>query len=112
MGFVCHLINDILFSQSTMLYCEAKKDENIMKFSNELEVLISNVRGDLLTLKNKIRAPSLIDSVNSSKAILDTLKVLGEELEEISSKARNYAVYQDHFIGALSSTGRRKAMYT
>ena len=94
-----------------MLYCEAKKDENIMKFSNDLETLISNVRGDLLSLKNKIRAPSLIDSMNSSKAILDTLEVLGQELEEISNKARNYSVYQDHFFGALSSTSRRKAMY-
>ena len=95
-----------------MLYCEAKKDESIMRFSNALEVLIRDVRADLFTLKNKIRAPSLIDPVNSSKAILDTLKVLGEELEEISNKARNYTVYQDHFIGALSSAGRRRAMYT
>jgi dynein heavy chain len=95
-----------------MLYCEAKKDENIMKFSNELEVLIGSVHGDLLALKNKIRAPSLIDSINTSKAILNTLEFLGDELEEISNKTRNYAVYQDHFSGALSTTRRRKAMYT
>lgn len=82
-----------------------------MKFCNELEVLIGNVHGDLLTLKNKIRAPSLIDSTNTPKAILDTLGVLGDELEEISNNARNYAVYQDHFIGAMSSSCRRKAMY-
>ena len=95
-----------------MLYCEAKKDENIMKFSNELELLIGQVRCDLLTLRNKIRAPSLIDPINTSKVILDTLRVLGEELEEISNKTRNYAVYQDHFIGALSTGSRRKAVYS
>lgn len=95
-----------------MVYCEAKKDENIMKFSSELDALIGNIRGDLVTLKNKIRTPSLIDSINTSKTVLETLSVLGDELQEISSRARNYAVYQDHFIGALSSTARRKAMYT
>jgi dynein heavy chain len=96
-----------------MLYCEAKKDENIMKFSNELELLIGQARRDLLTLKNKIRAPGLIDSgMSTSKVILDTLRVLGEELEEISNKARNYAVYQDHFFGALSIGSRRRAGYS
>ncbi|XP_028393421.1 dynein heavy chain 6, axonemal-like isoform X2 [Dendronephthya gigantea] len=97
--------------KSTMLYCEAKKDENIMKFSCELDALIGSIHGELVTLKNKIRAPSLIDSINTSKTILETLSVLGDELQEISSKARNYAVYQDHFVGALSSTSRRKAIY-
>ena len=94
-----------------MLYCEAKKDENIMKFSNELEGLVGKVRDDLLALKNRIRAPSLLDSISTSKAILGTLTFLGEELEEISNKARNYAMYQDHFMAALSTGTRRKAIY-
>lgn len=95
-----------------MLYCEAKKDENILKFSHDLEILIGEVHEELVELKNNIRAPNLIDPSNNPVQVSETLKRLGEQLKQISTNARNYARYQDHFRGALSRASRRKALFT
>ncbi|KAJ7369813.1 hypothetical protein OS493_036330 [Desmophyllum pertusum] len=40
--------------KSTILYCEAKKDENIQRYSRALDDLIGTVRRELVIIKNKV----------------------------------------------------------
>ena len=40
--------------KTTMLFCEAKKDDNIMRFSADLDKHVHNLRYHLFDLKNKV----------------------------------------------------------
>ena len=40
--------------KTTLLFCEAKKDENISKFSSDLDQHIHNLRYQLFDLRNKV----------------------------------------------------------
>ena len=75
-------------------------------------MLIDRLRQDLIVLKNKIRAPILIEPSSNHVVVLETLGELGEQLEQIMGNTRNYAIFQDHFRSALSGASRRKAMFT
>ena len=46
------------------MYCEAKKDENIQRYSRALDELINTVRRELVVIKNKVCSPVLLDADN------------------------------------------------
>ncbi|XP_032239531.2 dynein axonemal heavy chain 6 isoform X3 [Nematostella vectensis] len=96
--------------KSTILYCEAKRDENIQRFTRELEELISNVRRELVVIKNKVRSPILLEADNIPQVTIETLKFLSEELEAITTKAKSYASYQERFCNSMSATFQKKAL--
>jgi len=89
-----------------VLYCEAKKDENIRKFSSDLDTLIFNIRSRLMDLKNRVRDPDLLHTDTMSMTALETIRDLQEGVQELSSKARSYASYQERFGSSLSNTKR------
>jgi len=64
----------VLAFQSTILYCEAKKEENIRIFSSDLNSLIRETRFHLMTLKNVVRDPLLISSETMSLVALERIK--------------------------------------
>ncbi|KAK3576323.1 hypothetical protein CHS0354_039732 [Potamilus streckersoni] len=90
--------------KSTILYCEAKKDENIRKFSHDLDSLIYSIVTKLLELKGRVRDPELLHPDSMAVSALETIRILQEEVQELSAKARSYGTYQERFGSSLSSS--------
>nr|XP_018672447.1 dynein heavy chain 6, axonemal-like [Ciona intestinalis] len=95
--------------KSSILFCEAKKDDNILRFSSDLDKHIHELRYQLFDLKNKVAAPNLLSTESLSVVALETVKLLSEEVESLSGKARSYANYQDRFGSSFSNN---KKVYT
>ncbi|XP_067943512.1 dynein axonemal heavy chain 6-like [Watersipora subatra] len=90
--------------KSTILYCEAKKEENIRVFSTDLNSLVRETRFTLMTLRNVVRDPLLISSETMSLVALEKIKGLQDEVQSLSTKVRNYANYQERFGTSLASS--------
>lgn len=94
---------DFVTLKNIILFCEAKKDENIRKFSQDLDNLIYKIRDKLMDLKNQVRDPDLLHIDTNAMGALETIKFLQEEVQELSLKARSYASYQERFGSSLST---------
>ena len=92
------------------MYCEAKRDENIVQFTRALDELIGNVRRELIIIKNKVCSPALLDADNIPQVATEKLKLLKEDLSNLSTKARNYAAYQERFGNSMSSSLQKKSL--
>ena len=69
-----YVISPFYSLQSTILYCEAKKEENIRIFSSDLNSLVRETRFTLMTLRNVVRDPLLISSETLSLVALEKIK--------------------------------------
>lgn len=106
-------LNHCLFRtilQSTILYCEAKKDENIVRYNRALDDLIGTVRRELVVIRNKVCSPALLDADSIPQVATEKLKLMKEDLANLSTKARNYATYQERFGSSMSSSLQKKAL--
>ena len=92
------------------MYCEAKKDENIQKFSVDLERIIENLTRELHQLSNQIRNPSLLDDDMSPSTAMETIAYLKDDLNNLSKNAKNFAAYEDCFARALSTSARKRTL--
>lgn len=92
--------------KSTVVYHEAKKEENISKFSSDLENLISNIRSRITEIKSKVRNPSFLNYETPASIALDSINALQEEVALLSHKARSYASYQERFGSSLQTKSR------
>ena len=81
-----------------------------MLFTRQLDELISSVRRELVTIKNKARSPNLLDEDNIPQVASEKIKYLAEELERLSRKTRNYATYQERFGSSMSNAVQRKTI--
>nr|KAI8735296.1 dynein heavy chain 6; axonemal-like [Biomphalaria glabrata] len=95
--------------KNTILYCEAKKDDNIRKFSSQLDSLIGNIKTSLMDLKIRVQDPELLHVDTHPLSALETTRLLQEEVHILSIKARSYASYQERFGSSLSK--QRKSYY-
>ena len=98
---------DFMTLKNIILYCDAKKDENIRKFSRDLDTLIYEIRNKLTDLKNQVRDPDLLSADTMAVSALETIKYLHEEVQGLSVRARSYASYQERFGSSLSNTKSR-----
>ncbi|XP_041352994.1 dynein heavy chain 6, axonemal-like isoform X2 [Gigantopelta aegis] len=102
--------------KTMILYCEAKKDQNIRKFSSDLESLVMNIQSKLMDLKNRVRDPDLLNSDTMMVSALETIRYLQDEVQSLSLKARSYASYQERFGSSLSKAKKgfigEEYMYT
>lgn len=99
----------IFFPKNAILVGEAKKDENIRKFSQDLDTLIYNIRTKLMEIKNKVRDPDLLSTDIIAVAALSKLDSIQSEVSSLSTKARCYGSYQERFGSSLSNS--KKGMY-
>ncbi|XP_043531479.1 dynein axonemal heavy chain 6-like [Chiloscyllium plagiosum] len=90
--------------KSSVLYSEAMKDRNIIKFQANLEDDISNLYYELLQVKYKVRNPTLLQSETSPQKALEDINALMVEISTIANKARSYSNYQDRFC-TMDNTG-------
>ncbi|XP_069464806.1 dynein axonemal heavy chain 14 [Ambystoma mexicanum] len=87
--------------KSSILFCEARKDEDIIKFSGDLDTYISNLRFELMEFKNKVRNPVLLHADTFPGVAKEIIQNLLDEVVIISNKARSYSSYQDRFGSSM-----------
>lgn len=68
------------------------------------------MRRELVTIKNKVCSPALLDADSIPQVATEKLKLLKEDLANLSTKARNYTAYQDRFGSSMSSSLQKKAL--
>lgn len=100
------LLFHLLF-QTTILFCEAKKDENIRKFSSDLNSLIHNIRHKLVQLQSRIRDPDLLHEDTIAVSALENIRFLQDEVDMLAVNARSYSTYQDRFGSSLHQVRNR-----
>ncbi|XP_023930267.1 dynein heavy chain 6, axonemal [Lingula anatina] len=97
--------------KSTVLFCEAKKEENIRKFSTDLDSLVNDIRFTIMEIKNKVRDPALLHADTIPLAALENIKYLQDQVQTLASKARSYGSYQDRFGSSLSQSKKFSEEY-
>uniref|UniRef100_A0A7M4E560 Dynein axonemal heavy chain 14 n=1 Tax=Crocodylus porosus TaxID=8502 RepID=A0A7M4E560_CROPO len=88
--------------KSTLLICEKKKNDNIIKFSGDLDGYIDSLQFELKKFKNKVRNPVLLLSETLPKTAKEIIQNLVEEAAVIYNKTRSYVRYQDFFYSAIA----------
>ncbi|XP_039385897.1 dynein heavy chain 14, axonemal isoform X4 [Mauremys reevesii] len=88
--------------KSSILICEKVKNDNIIKFSADLDGYFGNLQFELRNFKNKVRNPVLLLSKTSPKTAKEMIQSLVEEAAVISNKSRSYANYQDLFDSSIA----------
>ncbi|XP_063958044.1 dynein axonemal heavy chain 6-like isoform X2 [Lytechinus pictus] len=96
--------------KSTIIYCEAKKDENISKFSDDLNIHIQGLLSEAYDIRNRVTAPTLLSADTLAVVAMENLKLLSDELNAVSGKARSYASYQDRFGSSISTQNKMKGI--
>ena len=87
-----------------MLYAEAKKDDNIRKFSSHLDSLIHDIRSKIIDIKNRVQDPILLHSDTMASTALERMRDLTEEVTSLTTKARSYGNYQERFGSSLTQS--------
>ncbi len=101
--------NVFVFFQTAILYCEAKKDDNIRKYTQDLDSLITKIRAMLIELKNRVLDPELLHADTMASTALETIRSLQDEVRILSVRARSYASYQERFGSSLSQAKKSHA---
>ncbi|XP_074663059.1 dynein axonemal heavy chain 6-like [Tubulanus polymorphus] len=87
--------------KTTILFCDAKKDENIRKFSNDLDTLITDIRFNIIELKNKVLDPELLNHETMAMVALENVRYLQDEVHTLALKIRSYGNYQERFGSSM-----------
>ncbi|CAM4551630.1 unnamed protein product [Caretta caretta] len=88
--------------KSSILICEKGKNDNIIKFSADLDGYFGNLQSELRNFKNKVRNPVLLLSKTLPKTAKEIIQSLVEEAAVICNKSRSYANYQDLFDSSIA----------
>ncbi|XP_071996145.1 dynein axonemal heavy chain 14 isoform X2 [Engystomops pustulosus] len=93
--------------KSAVLFCEAKKDEDIVRFSGDLDQYISHLHFHLMDFKIKVKNPILLDADTFPPEATEVIIGLMEEFEVIANKARCYSSYQERFGSSMTQMKSR-----
>ncbi|XP_038073413.1 dynein heavy chain 6, axonemal-like isoform X3 [Patiria miniata] len=94
--------------KTVIIYCEAKKDENISKFSDDLNSHIQALQAETYDIRNHVQEPTLLSSDTLPVVALENMKLLHDSLSTLTIKARSYASYQDRFGSSISRQSKLK----
>ncbi|KAM6217436.1 dynein axonemal heavy chain 14 [Rhynchocyon petersi] len=83
--------------KTTIKLIETNKDATLAKFRENLEAYVTYLRVDAISLKEKIRSPVLLCACTQVSTALEMIRTLSEEVESLSTKAKTYTSYQNHF---------------
>ncbi|XP_069810836.1 dynein axonemal heavy chain 14 isoform X3 [Dendropsophus ebraccatus] len=93
--------------KSGVLFCEAKKDEDIVRFSGDLDKYISNLHFHLMEFKIKVKNPILLEADTFPLEANEVIVNLLEEFEVIANKAQCYSSYQERFGSSMTQMKAR-----
>ncbi|XP_052105827.1 dynein axonemal heavy chain 6-like isoform X2 [Mytilus californianus] len=90
--------------KNTILYNEAKKDENIRKFSRDLDTLIQQIRSELNKKKEEVKNPDLLSIDTDPGRAINTIEVAQEDVQSLSKRIHSYVTYQERFGSSLANS--------
>ncbi len=89
------------------MYTEAQCEENIRKFSIDLDRMISKAHNEAIDLKIRLLSPRLLSWDVTSSIALENLKLLEEMIQSLIEKAKNYSIYQERFKNTMSQVKKK-----
>jgi hypothetical protein len=89
------------------LYTEAQCEENIRKFTIDLNTLINKVHKDSIELKVRLQSPALLSSDTNIQIANENLTLFQEMIEKLVEKAKNYASFQERFGNTLKQVKKK-----
>jgi hypothetical protein len=90
-----------------LLYTEAQCEENIKKFTIDLNMLINKVHSKAVELKLKLNSSALLSVDTTPQAANENLKLFKEMIEKLIEKGRNYAMYQERFGNTMKQVKKK-----
>lgn len=90
-----------------MLYTEAQCEENIRKFSVDLQFLMNKVRSESVDLKIRLQSPLLLAADTTYQLANENLTLFQEMIENLLIKAKNYGSYQEKFANTMKQVKKK-----
>ncbi|XP_063775070.1 dynein axonemal heavy chain 14 isoform X3 [Pseudophryne corroboree] len=88
--------------KSAVLFCQAKKNEDIIQFSGDLDKYISDLHFELMEFKIKVRNPILLEGDTYPLKAKEIIASLLDEFEILANRARYYSSYQERFGSSIT----------
>ena len=76
----------------------------------DLKNMITELSKYLYKVKDKVRSSALLDEDVVPQAAMENIRLLMEDVEIISQRTRNYAIYQDRFGDSISTAIKRRSI--
>lgn len=89
------------------MYTEAQCEDNIRKFTEDLNKDILKVHSESVELKTKLQSPRLLSLDTSLEAAKENLKLFEEMIQVLVEKAKNYALYQERFGNTMKQVKKK-----
>ncbi|XP_066570029.1 dynein axonemal heavy chain 6 [Amia ocellicauda] len=100
------LVTSFQHLKFTLVFCETRRDDNILRFSVDLGNRLNQLQYDLVHVKTKVKNPVLFSSETIPKVAKEIIQSLTEEVAILSRRAHSYACYRDllgHSVSAKKS---------
>ncbi|CAF3406660.1 unnamed protein product [Rotaria socialis] len=96
--------------KSSLLYTEAQCDENVQKFTIELDEMIQRLYEQTIELKTKSKDPALLTNETRTETALDIITLLQENLAKLNEKAKNYSSFQERFNQISKQSTKKRVL--
>lgn len=93
--------------KSSLLYTEAQCEENIRKFSTDLNSLIMKTHKEAIELKERLQAAVLLSADTTPQIASENLMLFQEMIEKLMEKSKNYSSYQERFGNTLKQVKKK-----
>jgi len=93
--------------KSSLLYTEAQCEENIRKFTVDLQFLMNKVRSESVELKIRLQSPLLLAADTTFQLANENLTLFQEIIENLLVKAKNYGSYQEKFGNTMKQVKKK-----
>jgi dynein heavy chain len=94
--------------QTALLHAEVKRDNNLRKFSKELDAFLGDIKRKLFEIKNSVADPAFLSVDSQPSVVLQRISWLTDDVTKLLNRARKYASYQQRFGVAASSAKKRR----
>ncbi|XP_069340704.1 dynein axonemal heavy chain 14 isoform X1 [Eulemur rufifrons] len=88
--------------KTAMKLSKTNKDATIIRFRDNLEACITDLRVDVSNLKTKIRTPVLLHAGTRVSTAMEMIQTLSEEAASLANKAKMYSSQQNYFDDSQS----------
>lgn len=93
--------------KSSLLYTEAQCEDNIRKFTVDLNNMIAKVYKESIDLKARLQSPRLLSLDTTPQVANENLKLFDEMIQKFIEQAKNYAAYQERFGNTIKQVKKK-----
>ncbi len=97
----------MFYFKSTLLYTEAQSEENIRKFTIDLNKLITKAHTESIDVRTELHQPILLSLDTAPQFAQEYLTLYEEKIGKLVEKAKNYASYQERFGNTIKQVKKK-----